>query len=72
MKFVFFTSDTTDMISVLTTITYILHIFESKGILQSTDYKVLPKVNFDVEIKKISLFEKEGCEITIEPLNPKA
>lgn len=70
LTFRFYTSDTTDMISCLTMVSYILHLFESWGALQSTDYRVLPKIDICVDIKKINLFEREGCEIIVEPLKP--
>lgn len=66
ISFIFYTSQETDMISVLTTASYIIHLFENNATLQSTDYRVLPKLN--IEIQKIQDYEKEGCKIQIESL----
>ena len=64
ISFIFYTSDETDMISVLTTASYIIHLFENAATLQSTDYRVLPKININIE--KIKDFQNEGCLIIIE------
>lgn len=64
ISFLFYTSDETDMISVLTTASYVIHLFENYATLQSTDYRVLPKLN--IQIQKIRKYADEGCLITIE------
>lgn len=64
ISFTFYTASETDMISAITTATYIVHLFENNATLQSTDYRVLPKMC--VDIQKIRDFTKEGCLITIE------
>jgi uncharacterized ubiquitin-like protein YukD len=58
------------MISLLTITSYILHLLETSVALQSTDYRVIPKLDIHLETKKISLFEREGCTITLEPIKP--
>ena len=64
ITFTFYTSDETDAISILTTTSYILHLFENNATLQSTDYRVLPKIN--IQIQKIRKYADEGCLIIIE------
>lgn len=64
ISFIFYTSNETDAISVLTTTSYIIHLFENYATLQSTDYRILPKIN--IQIQKIHKYEDEGCLISIE------
>lgn len=71
ISFTFYTSSETDIISVLTTISYILHLFETHATLQSTDYRVVSQADVHLEMKKCDLFEQEGCLITFEPLKNK-
>lgn len=71
ITFTYYTSDYTDMISLLTITSYILHLLETSVALQSTDYRVIPQLDVHLETKKISLFEREGCTITFEPLRIK-
>ena len=68
ITFIFYTSKETDMISALTTVSYILHLFEVHATLQSTDYRVLSKINVNLEVKKVDLFEQEGCLIIFEKI----
>lgn len=70
ITFLYYTSDYTDMISLLTITSYILHLLESSVALQSTDYRVVPQLDIHLETKKISLFQQEGCLITLEPIKP--
>lgn len=71
ITFTYYTSDYTDMISLLTITSYILHLLETSVSLQSTDYRVVPQLDVHIETHKISLFEKEGCSIEFEPLRIK-
>ena len=64
ITFIFYTSDETDAISILTTTSYIIHLFENNATLQSTDYRILPKIN--IQIQKIRKYSDEGCLIQIE------
>lgn len=70
LSFTFYTSDETDMISLLTITSFILHLLESSVVLQSTDFRVVPQLDIHIETHKVSLFEKEGCLITFEPIKP--
>lgn len=64
INFTFHTYDDTDMISALTTASYIVHLFENNATLQSTDARVLPKIS--IEIQKTHERAAEGCTISIE------
>ena len=70
-SFLYYTSDEIDIISLLTMTSFILHLLDSSVALQSTDFRVIPQLDIHLETKKISLFEREGCLITFEPLRIK-
>ena len=72
ITFTFYSSSDTDIISVLTTISYIIHLFENYATLQSSDYRIAPQIEIKTEIQKTDLFAKEGCLITLEPLKTTA
>ena len=63
---VYYTSTDTDTISALTITAYILHLFESNGVLQSNDLRVVPAV--EVQMKKVERFSDEGCEIQVQKI----
>lgn len=63
---VYYTSTDTDTISALTITAYILHLFESNGVLQSNDLRVVPAV--EVQMKQVERFSDEGCEIQVQKL----
>lgn len=69
ITFTFFSISDQDSISTLTIASFIIHLLESNSVIQSSDYRVIPQI--EIKTEKIQGFEKEGCKITIEPLNPK-
>ena len=60
----FYSNSSQDGISNLTITAFILHLFESNGVLQSTDYRVIPEI--DIKMKHTPSKNHEGCEILIE------
>lgn len=70
LSFIFYSSTSTDMISILTMVVYILHLFENYATLQSTDCRVIPEIDIHTEVRKTNLFTQEGCEIIFESVKP--
>ena len=62
--FYVYEKDDYDTISCLTIANYILSQFENHEGIQSTDYRVIPKV--ELEIKKVVSKLGEGCEFCFE------
>ena len=63
ISYVFFSSSHYDMVSALTISTFITHLLESNTVIQSTDYRVIPKI--EINIKKVRNSADEGLELTL-------
>ena len=63
--FYIYENDDYDMISCNTIANYILNEFREFGAIQSTDYRVVSKI--EIQIKKVVSKLGEGCEICFEP-----
>lgn len=66
ISFIFYAKEDIDMLSVITLANYIIHLFEIKTVLQSTDYRVLPKVS--IQIQHIDKLDEEGCSLSVSSL----
>lgn len=66
ISFIFYAKEDIDMLSVVTLANYIIHLFEIKTVLQSTDYRVLPKVS--IQIQHIDKLDEEGCTLSVNSL----
>lgn len=63
--FYIYENDDYDMVSCLTIANYILNEFEEYAAIQSTDYRVVPKI--EIQVKKVVSKLGEGCEFWFEP-----
>lgn len=61
---IFYSISDQDAVSTLTTAAFLLHLFESNGVIQSTDYRVVPDT--EIIMKKVKKLEEEGCEIILD------